>query len=321
MAVASLDAEVKSAKIGVARQRYAGWLDVVRTISSALDIYRTESVVDFNGGWTELQRFSWSKPLESVWHTGERCYFLSLALDGTIENNRRNISLAKVLPCSGKRVMLVPPEQTIRSVSADSGQRRTMRCLIDADFVESICTRRPTSKERAELGSIDFSGGTIEWLLFRMYREISNADIGMPIAVECIAREIAVEIVRTIERQRRTARRRSGGLPSWRMRLIRDRVYAEGPLPKVSDLADIAGMTVRHLGRAFQVETGKTIGKFVASAMAERASKMLNAGVPVGAVAAMLGYASSSSFAHAFHRETGVLPSCVRDGQRYRQAA
>ncbi len=305
-----------TAKIAIARERYAGWLDVTRTASGTLDSYCTESLVDFNGGWTELRRFTWSTPLESIWRTGERCYFLSLSLDGAIETNRRNVALPSSTLCADRRVLLVGPEQTISSICMAGGHRRSMRCLIDAAFVESICSNRPNPEERAQLGAIDFSGGPMEWLLFRMYREICAAEVGMTVMVESIARQMAVEIVRTIERRRREARQHSGGLPSWQMRLMLERIYAEGPLPKIGELADVCGMTVRHLGRSFHAQTGKTLGKFIASAMAERAGKMLDAGVPVGAVARTLGYTRSSSFAHAFHQETGLLPSSVREGQR-----
>ncbi|HEX7854205.1 MAG TPA: helix-turn-helix transcriptional regulator [Sphingobium sp.] len=320
MAAIETERNRRAAKIGIAQERYAGWLDVRRTIVGAFDSYRTECLVDFNGGWAELRRFAWSAPIESIWHTGERCYFLSLSLDGAPETNRSNVELALAMPDGGRRVLLVPPEQTISSICRTGGQRRSLRCLIDADFVESICSFKPTREERAQIGAADFSGGTIEWLLLRMYREICHAEVGMKIAVESIAREIAVEIARAVERRRSNTRRRMGGLPSWRMRLILDRIHAEGPLPRVSDLAILSGMTVRHLGRAFQTEMGKTLGKFIAAAMVERASRMLEAGMPVGAVAATLGYASSSSFAHAFHRETGILPSSVRDGERHRGA-
>lgn len=299
-------------EIDIGRERYSGWLNGIRTLPASLDAYRTECLVDFSSGWSELRRFSWSQSLQSTWHTGSRCYFLSLVVDGTTETNRRNVALAQVGSYGGRRVSLIPPDQTIVSVSPASGETRSLRCVIDATAIESICSRAPSHEERAQLGTLDFSGSAIEWLLFRMYREISHDEIGASIAVDGIAREIAVEIARTFERRRKGAARHGGGLPAWRMRLLLERMYAEGPLPKAEELAQMCGMTVRHLRRAFQAETGKTLGAFVSAAMAERGGKMLEAGVPAGAVAATLGYASSSSFAHAFHRETGVLPSSWR---------
>lgn len=306
--------------VTVPGQRYDDWLDVQRTVGNGLDSYRTENIIDFGCGWAELQRFSWSSPLESVWHTAERCYFLSLALDGAERTERRNMALPPMRTSGGKRVLLVPPGQTIHSVSKGQGERRTMRCLIDAAFVESICSHSPTPEERKKLSMIDFGGNTIEWLLLRMYREMSQSRIGLRIAVESIARAIAVEIARTIEQKRSESCWHAGGLPAWRMRLILDRIHADGPLPRLSELAEANGMTVRHLGRAFYADTGKTLGKFIAAAMAQRASDMLEADVPIGSVAAALGYGSSSSFAHAFRRETGLLPSEVRKQRRRRDA-
>lgn len=306
-----------SAKIEVPRERYSGWLDVSETTSTTFDSYRTEGLVEFSSGWTELRRFRWSRPLESVWHTGPRGYFLSLVLDGP-ESERRNMAPCRPLPCGGRRVRLVPPNQTICSVSPEAGEARSMRCFIDADFVESICTRRPSAEEREQLGVKDFSGGAIEWLLFRMYRELDEAGVGLRVAVDGIAHEIAVELARTIERGRRRSGRYAGGLPSWRMRLMVERAYADGPLPKVGELAQLCGMTPRHLGRTFLAETGQTIGRFIAAAMVERASEMLRSGTPVNVVAEALGYAKSSSLAHAFYRETGVLPSSILKGDRLR---
>jgi AraC family transcriptional regulator len=308
------------AKLDDEPNRYAGWLRSMRATCIPVDSYRTESAVRFSKGWAELWRLKWSQALESTWHTDERCYFLTLMLEGPPEAERRNVALRQATPYGGRRITLVAPDQTIYSLSSAHGEVRLLRCFIDAAFIESIGSKKPTDEERAQLGAIDLSGSMIEWLMVRMCREISNAEIGMAIAVESIACELAVEIVRTIEQgRRRNARQSSGGLPPWRMRLLLERIYDEGPLPKIDELADICGMTARHLRRAFQVETGRTLGKFIDLAMAERAGKMLEDGISVGSVAASLGYASSSSFAFAFHRETGLLPSGVRGHRALQQ--
>lgn len=299
-------------------EHYSGWLFGADDTPIAFDSFNAEIVVDFDGGWSELRPLKWSRTLDATWHTDRRCYFLTLMLDGPVEVDRRNVALAQMAPYGGRRVRLVPPDQTIHSVSVADGEARAMRCFLEADLVESVCARPPSFEERAHLGSIDLSGGPLEWLLLRMYREMSNGEIGLRIALEGIAREIAVEIARAIEGRRAGTRRLSGGLAPWRMRLVLERIHAEGPLPNIVELAGICGLTSRHLGRAFHQETGRTLGRFIAAAMAERAGRMLEAGVPVGAVGAALGYSSSSSFAHAFARETGVLPSSIRDGHRHR---
>jgi AraC-like DNA-binding protein len=296
---------------------HAGWLESEREAS--FDASRLENIVEFDGGWAELRRFKWSKAQETTWRTARRCYFLSFVLDGPPVAERRNMALTQTSPYGGGKVRLTPPDQTIYSASSTDGELRLLRCFIDAEFVESICVKPPSEAELTQLGAIDFGGSAIEWLLQKMHREISRPEIGMTIAIESIAREIAVEIVRTLER-RRPKSRHSGGLPAWQMRLLLERVHAEGPLPKVAELADICGLTARHLGRAFHAETGKTLSKLIASVMAERAGTMLTAGMPVGTVAATLGYGSSSNFADAFRRETGLLPSSVRKGRGFRRS-
>ncbi len=282
---------------------------------STFDSYRSERIVDFDSGWGEVRRIRWSQPAQCTWQTSERCYLLMLMLVSPSEVMCRNEELAHIVSDGSSRVLLIPPGQTMCTASFSAGAERSLQCFIDADLMESVFTAKPGSTERAQFSTLDLSGGAAEWLLFRMYREISRAEPGMAMMVESIAREIAVEFTRTVERQRRAADRHAGGLASWRMRLMLERIYAEGPLPTVNDLAEICGVTARHLGRAFHAETGKTLGKFIGTAMAERATGMLKAGTPVGAVAAALGYANSSSFSYAFRQETGVLPSNVQESR------
>ena len=296
-------------KSGSLRDPHAGWLESEH--DATFDAFRIENVVEFESGWAELTRFKWSRIQEATWRTARRCYFLSFVLDGPPIAERRNVAVTKAAPYGGGKVRLTPPGQTIYSASSLNGELRILRCFIDAARVEAICTEPPTDEELTQLGAADLGGSAIEWLLQRMHREISQPEIGMTVAVESIARGIAVEIVRILERLR-GKRHYSGGLPSWQKRLIVQRAYAEGPLPKVTELAEICGCTERHLRRAFHVETGTTLAKFIASTMAERAGKMLEKGAPVGTVAAALGYGSSSNFADAFRRETGLLPSRVR---------
>lgn len=303
----------------VAPDRYSGWLQSVRRSSAAPRVHNLENIVEFCGGWTELWRLKWSKTIETTWHTGARCYFLSLVLDGAPEAERRNVTLARATPYAGRRVSLVPPNQTMCSSSPEGGEVHAMRCFIDAESIETICTRVPSEDDLAALAALDISGGPIEWLLFQMYRELCNGKLGAAAAVECHARMISIEIARIID-SRWEKGQHTGGLPAWRMRLLNQRAFADGALPNVADLADACGMSARHLSRAFRDETGKTVGQFIAEVMVVRASRMLEAGDPVGIVADTLGYASSSSFAHAFHRETGLLPSDVRDELRPRHA-
>lgn len=292
-----------------------GWLHVERSMSDKLDSYVTENVLTFSGGWIEVRQFSWAEPAENVWSTDRRCYLLNMSLI-----NRPATTLASNLTAQNLagetvgRTFLVPPDQTMQCRNVDKGQARSIRCALDADLVESFLVD-PPGKAWSELPLHDFlhlGGGQIEWLLRRMYREVQNPDFATVPVVEALARQLAVEIIRKFKLRCADRTYHVGGLAPWRMKLIRERLHGDRQPPALAELADLCDMTVRHLSRAFRTETGQTLGRYIEAAMVERANAMLAAGAPVGAVAEALGYASSGSFAAAFRRATGLLPSEVK---------
>jgi AraC family transcriptional regulator len=146
----------------------------------------------------------------------------------------------------------------------------------------------------------NLGGGQIEWLLRRMYREISQPDFATVSVIEALAKQLSVEILRKFCPPRAERSEYSGGLSPRHKRTIRERLTSQKPLPDREELADLCDMSVRHLSRAFRTETGQTLGGYIDAVMADRANAMLTAG------------ATASGFASAFRRATGLLPSDVK---------
>jgi len=304
-----------SGQYGIVRKQYAGWIQIEQSMFDRFDEYTAEDFLLFDGGWITVQQVRYSQPVEIVWTTDKRCYAFDLAL-----NERPKATTASIRGCGTRaepasigRVLMVPPDQTIR-YAGSGGHCRTMRCFLDAELIERYLPEKPVwSSGRLSLqNTLTIGGGEIEWLLRRMYRELSNPDFASTGMIEALAKQLAVEVIRSFELRESGDRFHAGGLAPWRMRLISERVYADEPAPSVGELAGLCDMTVRHLSRAFRIETGKTIGKFVEGALIERANEKLLRGLPVGEVATSLGYATSGSFATAFRRATGILPSEVK---------
>ncbi len=309
----------------------AGWLRVERSMHGCIDTYETENHCVFSGGWLEVRKYSWSRPIENVWSTERRCYLITLPLAGhesaSVVTNLRTGERESFEP--GGQIHLVPPDQTMRCQSR-KGQVRSMRCALDAGMVESLLNgtsmwdwQSVPLQEEIRLG-----GGQIEWLLRRMYREISAPDFATGSMIEALARQLAAEILRRFQPHPTEQNDFTGGLSARHRRLIRERLHATRPLPDRQELAELCDMSVRHLSRAFRVETGQTLGRYIDSIMVERAKAMLVVGTPVRDVAASIGYASACSFASAFRRATGVLPSEIAtvnksrpSGVRYRLRA
>ncbi len=68
------------------------------------------------------------------------------------------------------------------------------------------------------------------------------------------------------------------------------------------------GASGRTLARSFLGETGVPLGRWRTLLRLQAALPALAAGEPVGKVARLLGYDSTSTFVAAFRRETGMTP-------------
>jgi AraC family transcriptional regulator len=219
-------------------------------------------------------------------------------------------------------MMLVPPEQALQ-MNSIKGESRSIRCMLDAELFESFLADAPRWRDNDSSlhAALNISGGQIEWLLRRMYRELRQPDFATTQVVEALAKQLTVEIIRALKLRREVPADHVGGLAPWHLRLIRQRLSSEDALPNLDELANLCDMTVRHLSRAFRSETGQTIGKHIEAAMVDRANHMLGSGNSVRKVSLALGYATSGSFAAAFRRATGLLPSEVNSIGRLRGGA
>ena len=90
-----------------------------------------------------------------------------------------------------------------------------------------------------------------------------------------------------------------------------------GAEPDVADLARQVGLSEFHFIRVFREVMGTTPGKYIVGARMNHARYLLSAtSLPVGEIAAMVGYASESMFSAAFRRTAGVTPSQYRNSHR-----
>lgn len=286
---------------------------------SAVRSFTVEHHLDFGRGCIEVRQYTWARETADVFTTAD-AYFLDLSLTprpgpargSYLDAGRRAVE-------SLGRVMFVPPGRTVQTACAN-GRQRSMHCVLGAEMIDGLLPRKPAWDDAALAEGLHLSNPEIEWLLLKIYREVRQGDFGVEVMVESLANALAVALIRQFGLDKDDVRRSTGGLAPWRMRLIRERIQADQPAPGLTELADLCGMTVRHLSRAFKRETGQTIGKFVEQATIERARLMLvESAEPVGEIARRLGFASATSFAYAFRRATGLRPSEV-EGRRRRRA-
>jgi AraC family transcriptional regulator len=85
----------------------------------------------------------------------------------------------------------------------------------------------------------------------------------------------------------------------------------------VSELASLTGLSAFHFSRCFRATTGLPPYAFITRARLTRAADLLGrSDVPIGEIAACVGYENTSQFSAAFRRWKGVTPSQFRQIHR-----
>jgi AraC family transcriptional regulator len=153
-------------------------------------------------------------------------------------------------------------------------------------------------------------------LLLRIAREVAEPGFASQLLLEGLSLSLLVETARALRGTRGRAIRK-GGLAPAALRTIRDRAVAGPQPPSLAELAALCRLSRRQLVRAFRAETGETIGAFVRAVTIDRAKRMLaDTDMPIGDVAAALGFARPSAFATAFRRSCGRTPREFRKAGR-----
>lgn len=106
-----------------------------------------------------------------------------------------------------------------------------------------------------------------------------------------------------------------GGLsPQARDRVI-DFVEAgfAGPV-SLQQLADAAGLGIRHFSRAFREVTGRSPHQYLLHRRVEQAKVLIRRGLPLAEVAVQCGFCDQSQLSRTFVRQVGTTPGRFRSG-------
>ena len=279
--------------------------------------YHVEQHHAFARGLVEVRRYLWLQPVDEVTQGLNDVLVLNMALTSRPEQTTVDrIEAASGLPGNHAGRLLVMMPGAHYRLHAPSGTFRSLHCALDCRAFDEILGEPVDWASLSELGGVLRPGTEIERLLTRLVHELGQERIGREVAIEAYAAALCVELARRF-RQGRPARPdvHTGGLATWRLKLLHERIHADRPAPRVSELADLCGLTTRQLSRAFKAETGMTIGRFIDEATIERAHRMLTGSdMGLAEIAARLGFASPDSFAQSYRRITQMLPSQARRG-------
>jgi AraC family transcriptional regulator len=210
-------------------------------------------------------------------------------------------------------VFLVPAGEALH-IRGGAGEQASLTCLLRADAVREIVGDELEWSDRRLAAALDITSARIRSLLFRLTEELRHPGFASAQMIEALSTELAIELGRfALEVEEKPV---TGGLASWRLRLIEERLGESLAAPKLAELAALCAMSVRQLTRGFRVSRGCSLGDYIAQRQMEGAKRLLMAGESVKTVAFALGFASPSSFTFAFRRATGLSPTQFRTRQR-----
>lgn len=260
---------------------------------------------------TQIVRFHIPAPTDSILCRDD-VYLLDLCLTPRPINTRASYH-DRWGPHRFERLgdlFLVPPGQPMHVKNDSSCSQASIVCQLHAEPIRQWLGEDIDWTDRRLEASLDISSGTIRHLLRRMAQEARSPGFASALLVEMIAGQLAIELARYCEAV--TDAPVSGGLASWRLRLIEERLRDGRAPPTLIELAELCSLSVRQLTRGFRTSRGCSIGDYVVQSRIDSAKRLLSTDDSVKAIAYAIGFSSTSSFSYAFRRATGVTPRQFR---------
>ncbi len=210
-------------------------------------------------------------------------------------------------------IFLIPPGEELH-IKGGAGEQASLTCQVKADALHSILGEKLEWTDGRLADALDISNARVRNLLFRLTEEVRHPGFAGARMIEFLGGELAIELGRfCLEVVERSI---TGGLSSWRLRLIDERLSDDLTAPALKELADLCSISIRQLTRGFRASRGCSIGDYIEQRRMETAKRLLMAGQSVKAIAFAMGFASPSSFTFAFRRATGISPTHFRTRQR-----
>jgi len=155
---------------------------------------------------------------------------------------------------------------------------------------------------------------SIAQALRRIAAEAAAPGFASVALIEAMVTSATIDLLRLCGHRDRRGDVARGGLAPWQIRRIEEALREmDGAAPTVAALAELVGITPRHMLRSFRLATGSTVVRYIAKARFSRACGLLTGSdLSLKQVAYKSGFATASAFAAAFKREARETPGEFR---------
>ena len=147
---------------------------------------------------------------------------------------------------------------------------------------------------------------------------MSEVQQGQPsgaLYLDSLANVLAVQLLRHYGTRTGQLPSYEGGLPTYQLNQVLDYIDAElAEEIKLSNLADVLGMSPLHFGRMFKQSMGISPHQYVIQQRIERAKRLLkDRDRPIIDIALACGFTNHSHLSRQFRKVVGMTPSHYRD--------
>jgi AraC family transcriptional regulator len=204
---------------------------------------------------------------------------------------------------------LLPPGHLLQ-IRGDRQRQATIICHLPRRAIEQWLDDEVSWTDLRLEASLHLSSTNIRSLVQRLGHEAHTPGLASDAIAEFIAGQLGIEIARFCRAI--SEKGPVGGVAAWRLRVIDKRLEDLSTLPTLEELANLCNISVRQLTRGFRVSRGCSIRDYCADLRIDVARRLLGGTDSIKSIAFATGFASPSTFAHAFRVATGTTPSDFR---------
>ena len=153
-------------------------------------------------------------------------------------------------------VVMRPAGVMIRALS-NGGHIQVARIMVRPDDYTALAECELSLSESALRTALNLQDHLIRSLLIRVRQELVSPGFGNSALLDAYATALIIETARCLNGPLEPAS--GGGLVPWQEKRVRERLAESGPPPRVTELANLCGVSVRHFARLYKAATGEPV--------------------------------------------------------------
>jgi AraC family transcriptional regulator len=264
-----------------------------------------EAQASFALGHAQIVQRIWDEPIDVVAASHEhRLEFAMLPRSnvarGWFPDRQRIPQSARI-----GEVFFFPAREVVHAKS-HCRRQYSIVCCFRQEAVDLWCQGNARWTDAQLQASLNIVNPSIRSMLFKLGEELRNPGFAGATMIELMAGQINIELGRYLAAIEEPPRR--GGLSARHLRMIDERLAQTGAPPGLTELADLCGLSVRHLTRAFRASRRRSIGDYIAECRMQQAKQLLGSGASVKSIAYTMGFSTPGALSVAFRRATGERP-------------